>query len=299
LYRTRYRVKNIIGWSDYSPISFILAAIPPNQPPMPIIVSASASNIQIAILPSNDPGGAPIDYYEIHRDNGDQGSYQIINGYDGLSSSIILDQVLDTGLVIGKVYRFKVRSHNVKGYSEFSPVASAAYADHPDKPAQPTKILSLSTKTSIAIEWALNTNHHLPGGAVTGYKVFVDDGLNGDFTEVFYGKNVPSLHELIAADLVQQRPYRFRIQAENFNGFGAMSDIITHWTCLPPSKLDPVEKVYSTSSSMMVRWQAPKDDGGCPILSYALFRDNGVTEIPSIEVNAANDPLVRNIPTIR
>lgn len=91
LYRTRYRVKNIIGWSDYSPISFVLAAIPPNQPPMPIIVSASATNIQIAILPSSDPGGAPIDYYEIHRDNGEQGSYQIISGYDGLSSSIILD----------------------------------------------------------------------------------------------------------------------------------------------------------------------------------------------------------------
>ena len=119
-------------------------------------------------------------------------------------------------------------------------MASAAYADHPDKPAQPTKILSLSTKTSLAIEWALNTNYHLPGGTVTGYKVFVDDGLNGEFREVFYGKNVPSLHELIIPDLVQQRPYRFRVQAENFNGFGPMSDIITHWTCLPPSQLDPV-----------------------------------------------------------
>ncbi len=50
---------------------------------------------------------------------------------------------------------------------------------------------------------------------------------------------------------------------------------------------------------MMVRWLAPKDDGGCPILSYALFRDDGITQIPSIEVNSVNDPLVRNIPTIR
>jgi len=78
-----------------------------------------------------------------------------------------------------------------------------------------------------------------------------------------------------------------------------MSDIITHWTCLPPSKLDPVEKVKSTANSMIVRWNAPKDDGGCPILSYALFRDDGASEIPNIEVNTPNDPLVRNIPTIR
>jgi hypothetical protein len=45
LYRARYRVKNIIGWSDYSPIGYILSAVRPNQPPIPKIVSASASNI--------------------------------------------------------------------------------------------------------------------------------------------------------------------------------------------------------------------------------------------------------------
>lgn len=41
------------------------------------------------------------------------------------------------------------------------------------------------------------------------------------------------------------------------------------------------------------------DDGGCPITGYALFRDDGITQIPTIEVNAVNDPLVRNIPTLR
>jgi len=186
-------------------------------------------------LPSSYAGGAPIDKYEIWRDNGNDGPYQIISGYDGLSSSINLDSTLDPGLTLGLVYRFKVRSHNVKGFSEFSPVASAAYADHPDKPAQPLKILALSSTTSIALEWALNTNHHMPGGAVTGYKLLMDDGLNGDFVEIYYGQKVPSLHEYLVTNLTAQRPYRFRVQAENFNGFGPMSDIITHWTCIPPS----------------------------------------------------------------
>jgi hypothetical protein len=75
----------------------------------------------------------------------------------------------------------------------------------------------------------------MPGGAVTGYKLFVDDGLNGDFVEIFYGQKVPSMHEYLVSNLTAQRPYRFRVQAENFNGFGPMSDIITHWTCIPPS----------------------------------------------------------------
>jgi len=30
LYRARYRAKNIIGWTDYSPIGYILAAVKPS-----------------------------------------------------------------------------------------------------------------------------------------------------------------------------------------------------------------------------------------------------------------------------
>jgi hypothetical protein len=31
-YRVRYRARNVIGWSDYSPIGFVLAASIPEQP---------------------------------------------------------------------------------------------------------------------------------------------------------------------------------------------------------------------------------------------------------------------------
>lgn len=41
------------------------------------------------------------------------------------------------------------------------------------------------------------------------------------------------------------------------------------------------------------------DNGGCPILSYYLMRDDGITGYPFIEVNSANDVNVRNIPTLR
>ncbi len=200
LYRARYRVKNVIGWTDYSPIGYILAAVKPSQPPQPTVVSASSSSIVMTIMPSEDNGGSPIDKYELHRDDGNQGTYNKV--YEGMSSIVTLDTTTDPGLSLGKVYRFIVRSHNVKGYSEYSPVVSAAFADLPAKPAAPTKITYLSTKTSIAVEWVLNTDVQLPGGAVTGYKLLIDDGLNGDFREVFYGKNVPSMHQFIVSDLI-------------------------------------------------------------------------------------------------
>lgn len=39
--------------------------------------------------------------------------------------------------------------------------------------------------------------------------------------------------------------------------------------------------------------------GECPILSYYLMRDDGVTGVPSIEVNSVDDSAVRNLPTLR
>ena len=63
LFRARYRVKNVIGWSDYSPIGYILSAVKPSIPPQPAIVKASATNIAISILPSEDNGGTIITSY--------------------------------------------------------------------------------------------------------------------------------------------------------------------------------------------------------------------------------------------
>jgi hypothetical protein len=66
-----------------------------------------------------------------------------------------------------------------------------------------------------------------------------------------------------------------------------------------------VEGIYipimksATDNTMTVSWQAPDYDGGCPIISYALFIDDGITGSPTIEVNAANDPAIRNKPSLR
>ncbi len=193
--------------------------------------------IQIQIFPSVDDGGSSISSYELQRDDGNLGSFTTIASYDGLSSTFDLSITSDAALTVGLVYRLRVRSINVKDPSAFSPIVSAALADLPAKVPSPTKILYLSSKTSIALEWPLivDPSIQMPGVAVTGYEVQVDDGLNGDFETVFYGKNVPSLHQYIVGDLVQQRGYRFRVRAENFNGFGPYSDIVTFYTCLPPS----------------------------------------------------------------
>jgi hypothetical protein len=45
---------------------------------------------------------------------------------------------------------------------------------------------------------------------------------------------------------------------------------------------------------MTIEWIASVDDGGCPIIGYAIFMDNGLGTFT--EVNVANDLDVRGIP---
>jgi hypothetical protein len=46
-------------------------------------------------------------------------------------------------------------------------------------------------------------------------------------------------------------------------------------------------------------WNAPKDDGGCPITGYAVFRNDGEGGLPTIEVNTDQDSNIRDKPTLR
>lgn len=49
-YRFRCRVKNAVGWSDWSsPDSYIIAATKPSKPATPVLVSASSTQIQLKL----------------------------------------------------------------------------------------------------------------------------------------------------------------------------------------------------------------------------------------------------------
>jgi len=71
IYRTRYRVKNAIGWSDYSPIGYLRAAMRPLAPPSPEFISATANSIKVKLMRSEDNGGAEISAYELWIDGGE------------------------------------------------------------------------------------------------------------------------------------------------------------------------------------------------------------------------------------
>ena len=50
-----------------------------------------------------------------------------------------------------------------------------------------------------------------------------------------------------------------------------------------------------TRTSITVEWEAPKEDGGCPIYTYSLYQDDGaggaLTEVDASSIN--------NLPALR
>lgn len=72
----------------------------------------------------------------------------------------------------------------------------------------------------------------LPGGRITLYHLFMDDGLFGDFQLISQAS--ASLRQITVNNLVKGRSYRFKVRAEHFNQQGLDSDAAVLFACKAP-----------------------------------------------------------------
>jgi len=63
--------------------------------------------------------------------------------------------------------------------------------------------------------------------------------------------------------------------------------------------MPPPQRVTSSLSSLTLSWQESADNGGFPILSYAVFRNDGNDREINIEVNTNDDTNIRDKPSLR
>lgn len=188
-------------------------------------------------------------------------------------------------------------ARNVIGLSEYGDTVSVAFSDLPAQPTVPTKNAELSTETKLVIEWDLVSDTQIPGGAITNYRILMDNDTSGDFKEIYSAS--ASLKQFAVDGLIRGAIYRFKIQARNFNGWGPESQVALFYACVRPSVPAIPILTATSASTMTLEWKTPSNDGGCPITSYALFRDDGATGNPTKEINVDNDVSVRDKPTLR
>jgi hypothetical protein len=53
IYRLRYRVLNLVGWSSYSPVLFALVASEPSAPRSPYLIRSTSSQITLGLFESD------------------------------------------------------------------------------------------------------------------------------------------------------------------------------------------------------------------------------------------------------
>jgi hypothetical protein len=108
---------------------------------------------------------------------------------------------------------------------------------------------------------------------ITGYQVYIDDGLDGAFTVGYDGRSNPSQMSAVISGLAPRTTYRLHVVAINKAGIGQSSDDVSCYTVTVPGQPGTPELVTSTATSITVRWTPAYDDGGAPIADYELEMD--------------------------
>jgi hypothetical protein len=109
---------------------------------------------------------------------------------------------------------------------------------------------------------------------VLGYELWRDDGLGGDYFNLYnILTNLGTGHTDKA--VVVGRLYRYIYRARNLNGFGEFSDPGYLYAASPPSKPAPPTLMNVDTDSITLQLHTPLSTGGSPITSYQLYIDEG------------------------
>jgi hypothetical protein len=162
------------------------------------------------------------------------------------------------GLTTGSYYKIRYKGTNaVKGAGTPSDTLLIALVDQPSASTGISKITSLSSKTSIRLEWDPVTvpADQLPNGAILGYVVSAT-APNGTTWEVFngYERGLRDQVTTTVTGLDTGSIYSFKVVAWNLNGPGLASSSYQYYSCVHPSGFAAPQRVSSTISEITISW---------------------------------------------
>ena len=298
-YAIRYRVRNSIGWSKFSSITYITAAGSPSIPAKPELVSSTSTDnsgtithtmiIEFGISKSN--GGSEISSYMYQIDNEDGSGFSDQTTYSEGAQQITFEIASGNTLEPGSMYKLRSLVTNIAGHTTYSPELRIHAAIEPDQPSAPQRIVELSNTTTIAVNWEIVKNTY---SFTSGYKLFRDGGNDGNFTLIYDGTNRPGQLMYLSNNLITGQYYRFKVLASNFNGEGNESDEVLLPACMPPTGLAAPALVSSTAIpntlddtliefiDIKLKWTAPDNVNGCGLTGWKLLQ-GATSDYPLVE----------------
>jgi titin len=251
-YGFRLRAHNSVGYSPYGESALAAPRTVPGAPTWPTAV-ASSSSVQVRWGPPVSTGGAKPDLYRVQRLN--DATWTTLADMTGVS-------YLNTGLVNGSAYSYRVFAHNVAGWG----AASASTTATPSAaPGPPTGLTVTPGEGDAALSWTAPAD---TGGMPVTYRIerSADDGST--WTTV---ADVPGTS---FADAVDHGSFAWRVRTLNTVAASDPSGNATATVVDEPDAPPTCSAVYTPSDysagSIQVSWTYPASDGGQPLKPFRI-----------------------------
>jgi titin len=212
----------------------------------------------------------PVSGYRIEKKESGKARWELVDTVDSFESSYTV-----RNLRPGASYSFRVLAENVAGLS--TPRVLDSFWMHrrtpytpPTAPSGPILVTEV-TRTTATIAWRPPVNDG--GAAISAYVIEKKESHQSSWSRV--ARILPQNLSYTIINLIEETEYVFRVFAENIEGLSdpltLESVVVPHRRATapePPSGRIKIRRV--TSSSVLVEWNAPHDNGGSRITGYIV-----------------------------
>ncbi len=227
------------------------------NPPANVIAEGNASKITLSWSMPTDNGGKPITSYNVYR------SVENNNNYELLTSDVTDTSYVDTNVVNGIKYYYKITAINMYGESDF---CEEKWAIPGKLPTAPVNLKAEAGDGSVTLTWSQpNDDGGFPLNLV--YNIYKGTESNNIDTEASNSSN----KEYIDTEVENGITYYYQVSAENPIGEGPCSNYVEATPSSTPSAPRDVS-ISAGSNYIVISWDKPNSDGGESINGYNIYK---------------------------
>ncbi|KAH9100136.1 hypothetical protein LEN26_016139, partial [Aphanomyces euteiches] len=299
-YFVRVNFHNALGHgsrNNTTPPSAVPQATQAGKPEPVVLVSSSATSMQVAWSPPTVNGGSPVTGYELWLADWTN-IYRLV--YDGANNNAVTTYTLltsnDNEIDTGRQYSLKVRAITFCQPSNPTQACYGAFSDPasynvrapaiPAAPATPTRDSKTNVGSSlvtgdgtIVINWKPPTDNG--GAAISDYQVFMDSGSG--FNQLTLSGAFPYGFTTSISNLNEGQMYRFYVRAVNLVGVSPNSPILTVTMAYSPDPPAAPVVVDVSPTAISLTWappplctSSPTSCNGSPLTGFLLWQFSGV-----------------------
>ncbi len=265
---------NAVGEGLPSSVKDLMTLVSVPSAPRNIHANSGTQRIDLGWEVPSSNGGSPITKYHVYR------------GTSQSQLSYLVDTTLttftDVDVLPGQTYYYQVAAVNVIGEGGASSEVNDLAVTLPSAPAS---LQATKGKSSVSLTWSAPAD--TGGGSITSYVIY--RGTSPDALSTL--TTVGAVLKYTDSSLPKVDTVYYSVSAVNSAGEGGQSDLA--FATLIKKSSSPRNLVISDQDSkLLLSWDAPEDDGGSDITSYAIYRrsaDGNLTKVAVVNSTSLLD----------